>query len=86
MSAQDKALNKAVKAQRTAVQKLSLNNRIGSLYAGVLYGTFANYLKLRSYTAAAVKALAKAVTTGKNKPKEGSAKERMAKARAAING
>lgn len=86
ISAQDKALNKAVKAQRTAVQKLSLNNRIGSLYAGVLYGTFANYLKLRSYTAAAVKALAKAVTTGKNKPKEGSAKERMAKARAAING
>jgi hypothetical protein len=86
MAGADKALNKAVKAQRSAVQYMNWNQRIGSLYAGVLYGTFANYLKVRSYTAAAVKALAKAVTTGKNKPKKGSNAERMAKARQAING
>ena len=82
----DKALNKAVKAQRAAVQYMNLNQRLGSLYAGILYGTFANYLKVRSYTAAAVKALAKAVTTGKAAPKKGSNAERLAKARQAING
>ena len=86
MSASDKALNKAVKAQRAAVQYINWNQRLGSLYAGILYGTFANYLKVRSYTAAAVKALAKAVTTGKNAPKKGSNAERVAKARQAING
>lgn len=86
MSATDKALNKQVKKNREAVQIMNLNNRIGTLYAGTLYGTFANYLKLRSYVAAAVRALAGAVTTGKNKPKKGSNAERMAKARAAING
>lgn len=86
MAAGDKALNKAVKAQRAAVQYMNLNQRLGSLYAGVLYGTFANYLKVRSYTAAAVKALAKAVTTGKAAPKKGSNAERLAKARQAING
>ena len=86
MTAGDKALNKAVKAQRAAVQYMNLNQRLGSLYAGILYGTFANYLKVRSYTAAAVKALAKAVTTGKNAPKKGSNAERLAKARQAING
>ena len=82
----DKALNNAVKAQRAAVQYMNLNQRLGSLYAGILYGTFANYLKVRSYTAAAVKALAKAVTTGKAVPKKGSNAERLAKARQAING
>ena len=86
MAAGDKALNKAVKAQRAAVQYMNLNQRLGSLYAGILYGTFANYLKVRSYTAAAVKALAKAVTTGKAAPKKGSNAERIAKARQAING
>ena len=86
MAASDKALNKAVKAQRAAVQYINWNQRLGSLYAGILYGTFANYLKVRSYTAAAVKALAKAVTTGKNAPKKGSNAERVAKARQAING
>lgn len=86
MAAADKALNKAVKAQRAAVQYMNLNQRLGSLYAGILYGTFANYLKVRSYTAAAVKALAKAVTTGKSAPKKGSNAERLAKARQAING
>ena len=86
MAAGDKALNKAVKAQRAAVQYINLNQRLGSLFAGILYGTFANYLKVRSYTAAAVKALAKAVTTGKNAPKKGSNAERVAKARQAING
>lgn len=86
MAAGDKALNKAVKAQRAAVQYMNWNQRLGSLYAGILYGTFANYLKVRSYTAAAVKALAKAVTTGKAAPKKGSNAERAAKARQAING
>ena len=86
MAAGDKALNKAVKAQRAAVQYINLNQRLGSLFAGILYGTFAHYLKVRSYTAAAVKALAKAVTTGKNAPKKGSNAERVAKARQAING
>lgn len=86
MSAGDKALNEAVKAQRAAVQYMNWNQRLGSLYAGILYGTFANYLKVRSYTAAAVKALAKAVTTGKAAPKKGSNAERVAKARQAING
>lgn len=86
MAATDKALNKAVKAQRAAVQYINWNQRLGSIYAGILYGTFANYLKVRSYTAAAVKALAKAVTTGKAAPKKGSNAERIAKARQAING
>lgn len=85
MAAGDKALNKAVKANRQAIQIMNLNNRIGTLYAGVLYGSFANYLKLRSYTAAAVRALAGAVTKGKNAPKKGSAAERNAQAKAAIN-
>lgn len=86
MSASDKALNKAVKAQRAAVQYMNWNQRIGSLYTGILYGTFANYLKVRSYTAAAVKALAKSVTKGKSTPKKGSSADRIAKARQAING
>lgn len=86
MAGADKALNKAVKAQRAAVQYMNMNQRLGSLWAGILYGTFANYLKVRSYTAAAVKALAKAVTTGKAAPKKGSNAERVAKARQAING
>lgn len=86
MSGEDKALNKAVKAQRAAVQYMNWNERLGSLWAGILYGTFANYLKVRSYTAAAVKALAKSVTKGKSAPKKGSSAERIAKARQAING
>jgi len=85
MSGTDKSLNKAVKAQRAAIQKINLNNRLGSLLAGILYALFANYLKVRSYTAAAVKALAKAVTTGKNAPKKGTQKARVATARQAIN-
>ena len=38
-----------VKKARAAVSMISNNQRIGSLYAGILYGIFANFLKTRSY-------------------------------------
>lgn len=53
-----KETNNAVKATRQQISILSNNNRISSLVVGILYGTFANYLKLRSYTASAIKAIA----------------------------
>lgn len=57
-----RAINKEVKKQRAVMQKINGANRLGSLMAGVLYGTFAQYLKLRSYTAAAVKAIVSGTT------------------------
>ena len=79
--------NNAVKNYRRVVSTMNNANRVGSLFAGILYGTFANYLKVRSYTAAAVKALAASTTAkGKKAPKAGSAKDNLNKARQAING
>ena len=50
-----------VKKSREAVSMISRNQRLGSLYAGILYGMFANYLKTRSYMNSLVKASAKGV-------------------------
>ena len=81
-----KEANAAVKATRAAIKALSNANRIGTMQAGILYGVFANYLKLRSYAAAAIRAILADTKTGKKAPKEGSGKDRLNKARAAING
>ena len=81
-----KEANAAVKATRAAIKSLSNANRIGTMQAGILYGVFANYLKLRSYAAAAIRAILADTKTGKKTPKEGSGKDRLNKARAAING
>ena len=50
-----------VKKARAAVSIISMNQRLGSLFAGILYGTFANFLKTRSYMNSLVKASAKGV-------------------------
>ena len=50
-----------VKKARAAVSMISNNQRLGSLYAGILYGVFANFLKTRSYMNSLVKASAKGV-------------------------
>lgn len=50
-----------VKKARAAVSMISNNQRLGSLYAGILYGIFANFLKTRSYMNSLVKASAKGV-------------------------
>ena len=50
-----------VKSARAAVSMISHNQRLGSLFAGILYGTFANFLKTRSYMNSLVKASAKGV-------------------------
>lgn len=50
-----------VKKARAAVSMISNNQRIGSLFAGILYGVFANFLKTRSYMNSLVKASAKGV-------------------------
>lgn len=64
-----KTQNNAVKNLRKQISILSNNNRVSSLSAGVLYGVFANYLKLRSYTASAIKAIAAGTKkSSKNKP------------------
>lgn len=78
-----KEANAAVKATRGAIKTLNGANRIGTLMAGILYGTFANYLKLRSYAAAAVRAVL-ADKGEKKAPKEGSAKDRYNKAKAKV--
>ena len=71
-----KSMNNAVKRNRNAISKLNNSSRLGSLMAGILYGTFTNYLKVRSYTAAAVRAGATGLTKkGQKAPKKGSDKE-----------
>lgn len=78
---QKKAMNAKIKTTRGLVSTLNNNCRLGSLFAGILYGTFANYLKLRSYTASCVKAVYK----GSEKTnKKGSNADRMNKARSAV--
>lgn len=75
---QKKAMKDKIKKTRGLVSILNNNCRLGSLMAGVLYGTFANYLKLRSYTASCVKAVYK----GSEKTvKKGSNADRSNKAR-----
>ena len=81
-----KAANDQVKATRRAIAMMNNCNRIGSLSAGILYGSFAGYLKLRSYVASAVRALAKDARSSAKPVKEGSRKDNLAKARQAING
>ena len=81
-----KNANEQVKATRRAIATMNNCNRIGSLSAGVLYGSFAGYLKLRSYVASAVRALAKDAKSSAKPVKEGSRKDNLAKARQAING
>lgn len=81
-----KAANDQVKATRRAIAMMNNCNRIGSLSAGILYGSFAGYLKLRSYVASAVRALAKDARSSAKPAKEGSRKDNLAKARQAING
>ena len=79
-------MNNAVKRNRNMISKLNNASRLGSLMAGILYGTFANYLKVRSYTAAAVRAGAKGLTKkGQKAPKKGSNKEIANRARLAFN-
>lgn len=56
---QKKAMKNKIKVTRGLVSKLNNNCRLSSLMAGIIYGTFANYLKLRSYTASCVKAVYK---------------------------
>ena len=73
-----------VKKARAAVSMISNNQRIGSLYAGILYGTFANFLKTRSYMNSLVKASAKGVkqpTSQRGKDKQA----RLAAAETIIN-
>ena len=81
-----KAANDQVKATRKAIAMMNNCNRIGSLSAGILYGSFAGYLKLRSYVASAVRALAKDARSSAKPVKDGSRKDNLAKARQAING
>lgn len=81
-----KSMNNAVKRNRNMISKLNNASRLGSLMAGILYGTFANYLKVRSYTAAAVRAGAKGLTKkGQKAPKKGSNKEIANRARSDFN-
>lgn len=81
-----KSANDKVKETRRAIAMMNNCNRIGSFSAGILYGSFAGYLKLRSYVASAVRALAKDVRSSAKPVKEGSRKDNLAKARQAING
>lgn len=73
-----------VKKARAAVSMISNNQRLGSLYAGILYGVFANFLKTRSYMNSLVKASAKGVkqpTSQRGKDKQA----RLAAAEKIIN-
>ena len=79
-----KEANKQVKATRNAIKALSNANRVGTIQAGFLYGTFANILKIRSYTCAAMRAIIADAGKSKKEPKEGSAKDRLNKARQAV--
>ncbi|MGL4949643.1 MAG: hypothetical protein ACRC5M_04615 [Anaeroplasmataceae bacterium] len=79
LSDADKEQNASVKSARGAIMALNNNNRVCSLATGILYGVFANYLKLRTYAASAVRALVAANNTGKKAPKEGSGKARYNK-------
>ena len=79
-----KEANKQVKATRNAIKALSNANRVGTIQAGFLYGTFANILKIRSYTCAAMRAILADAGKSKKEPKEGSAKDRLNKARQAV--
>ena len=84
--ASKKFMNDQVKKTRSAIAVMNNCNRIGSLSAGILYGSFAGYLKLRSYVASAVRALAKDARSTEKTPKPGSRKANLAKARQEING
>lgn len=69
----NKGTKDEVKKARAAVAMISNNQRLGTLMAGILYGTFANYLKTRSYMNSLVKASAKGVkqpTTQRGKDKQ----------------
>lgn len=69
----NKGTKDEVKKARAAVAMISNNQRLGTLYAGILYGMFANYLKTRSYMNSLVKASAKGVkqpTTQRGKDKQ----------------
>lgn len=79
-----KKSNEQVKATRNAVKALTLSNRIGTQQAGMLYQTFANFLKLRSYAASAMRAILNDTKKPVKNPKEGSSKDRLNKARAAV--
>ena len=83
-NADAKKANEEVKATRNAVKALSLSNRIGTYQAGMLYGTFAAYLKLRSYACAAMRAILSDTKKPKKDPKDGSSKARLIKARQAV--
>ena len=86
MKTAKKAANDKVKETRRAIAVMNNCNRIGSLSAGILYGSFAGYLKLRSYVASAVRALAKDARSTAKPAKTGSRKANLAKARQEING
>ena len=86
MKTDKKAANDKVKETRRAIAVMNNCNRIGSLSAGILYGSFAGYLKLRSYVASAVRALAKDARSTAKPAKTGSRKANLAKARQEING
>ena len=80
----NKQTKEDVKKAREAVSMISNNQRLGSLYAGILYGTFANFLKTRSYMNSLVKASAKGVkqpTSQRGKDKQA----RLAAAETIIN-
>lgn len=75
----NKGTKDEVKKARAAVAMISNNQRLGTLMAGILYGTFANYLKTRSYMNSLVKASAKAV----KEPTSTRGKEKQARKQAA---
>lgn len=80
----NKQTKEDVKKARAAVSMISNNQRLGSLYAGILYGVFANFLKTRSYMNSLVKASAKGVkqpTSQRGKDKQA----RLAAAEKVIN-
>lgn len=79
-----KEANKQVKATRNAIKALSNANRIGTMQAGILYGTFANVLKVRSYACAAMRAILADTKTPKKNPKKDSAKDRYNKAKTKV--
>lgn len=57
----DLKLDNEVKRTREQIRIMTANNRLASIMSGVLYGSFANYLKLRSYTASAIREYVSAV-------------------------
>ncbi|MGL4949642.1 MAG: hypothetical protein ACRC5M_04610 [Anaeroplasmataceae bacterium] len=85
LTTEEKEYNKRIKNIREAINKLNNANRFGSLMTGILHGVFGNYLKLRSYTATAVRALVKDMNKNDDDVDEESEAGRRKKANKIIN-